>query len=128
MPRILVSSVYEFLQTAQEYMVHQLFENHIVEQSVKLVVDVFTVCILVATIMLQVVSMVIAANNLVSSFYGLLCQQISSALSTLLFIIPIERERKAIVLSGKKEGLYIESDIQSMYVLVNFSRSLSHMT
>jgi hypothetical protein len=103
MPRILVSSVYEFLQTAQEYMVHQLFENHIVEQSVKLVVDVFTVCILVATIMLQVVSMVIAANNLVSSFYGLLCQQISSALSTLLFIIPIERERKAIVLSGKKE-------------------------
>lgn len=107
MPRISVSSIHEFLQTTQEYMINQLFENHIVEQSVKLVVDIFTVFILVATIMLQVVSMVIAANTLVSSFYGLLCQQISSALSTLLFFIPIERERKAIVLSGK-ERLHIE--------------------
>ena len=98
-------------------MINQLFENHIVEQSVKLVVDIFTVFILVATIMLQVVSMVIAANTLVSSFYGLLCQQISSALSTLLFFIPIERERKAIVLSGK-ERLHIEwvSQIINQYM------------
>jgi len=93
-------TAYEFFISVQEYIINQLFENHIVEQSVKLVVDIFTVFILFATIMLQVVSMVIATNNLVSSFYGLLCHQISAALSSLLFFIPIDRERKAIVLSG----------------------------
>jgi len=94
-------STYQILSATHEYILNQLFENRIVEQSVKLIVDIFTVFILFATIILQVVSMIIATNTLVSSFYGLLCQHVTSLLSPILFLITIPRERKATILSGK---------------------------
>ena len=94
-------STYQILSATHEYILNQIFENRIVEQSVKLIVDIFTVFILFATIILQVVSMIIATNTLVSSFYGLLCQHVTSLLSPILFLITIPRERKATILSGK---------------------------